>query len=279
MIILDLNQVMISNLMASLKHSDLNENLLRHMILNSIRLYRNKFYSKYGELVIACDDKDYWRRKMFPYYKSNRKKMREQSDLDWTEIFRVLNMVRDELKEFFPYPTIQISSAEADDIIASICKKYGRQLGGDPLLILSGDKDFQQLQKYANVDQYDPVRKRWLNCNDPAGFLMEHIFRGDTSDGVPNILSADDTFVSNARQRPLRAKKMDEMIRQSISDWPEDLQRNYYRNKQMIDLDLVPEDIYEEVMSQMNQEKDRSKLWNYFIKKKLKNLTECISEF
>lgn len=108
---------------------------------------------------------------------------------------------------------------------------------------------------------------------------MEHIFRGDTSDGVPNILSADDTFVSNARQRPLRAKKMDEMIRQSISDWPEDLQRNYYRNKQMIDLDLVPEDIYEEVMSQMNQEKDRSKLWNYFIKKKLKNLTECISEF
>jgi 5'-3' exonuclease len=279
MIILDLNQVMISNLMASLKHSDLNENLLRHMILNSIRLYRNKFYSKYGELVIACDDKDYWRRKMFPYYKSNRKKMREQSDLDWTEIFRVLNMVRDELKEFFPYPTIQISSAEADDIIASICKKYGRQLGGDPLLILSGDKDFQQLQKYANVDQYDPVRKRWLKCNDPAGFLMEHIFRGDTSDGVPNILSADDTFVSNARQRPLRAKKMDEMIRQSIADWPEDLQRNYYRNKQMIDLDLVPEDIYEEVMSQMNQEKDRSKLWNYFIKKKLKNLTECISEF
>lgn len=270
---------MISNLMASLKHSDLNENLLRHMILNSIRLYRNKFYSKYGELVIACDDKDYWRRKMFPYYKSNRKKMREQSDLDWTEIFRVLNMVRDELKEFFPYPTIQISSAEADDIIASICKKYGRQLGGDPLLILSGDKDFQQLQKYANVDQYDPVRKRWLKCNDPAGFLMEHIFRGDTSDGVPNILSADDTFVSNARQRPLRAKKMDEMIRQSIADWPEDLQRNYYRNKQMIDLDLVPEDIYEEVMSQMNQEKDRSKLWNYFIKKKLKNLTECISEF
>ena len=287
MIILDLNQVMIANLMVSIggHKVDVDENLLRHMILNSIRYNYVKFNKEFGELVIACDDKNYWRRNIFPYYKAGRKKSREQSDLDWNSIFQALNKIRDELKEYFPYRTIQVDTAEADDIIGALCHKYGKDLGGDPILILSGDKDFQQLQRFANVKQYDPVRKRWIRCNDPEAFLKEHILKGDVGDGVPNFLSSDDTFVSGSRQKPLRSKTINTIM---SADWPEDwsgmteeLKRNYYRNKALIDLSAVPERINKQVYTQFDdqQGKGRDKLFNYFIKNKLKNLMDSISEF
>ena len=278
MIILDYNQVALANLMVSgPKNINANEDLLRHMILNSIRMNKVKFEKEFGELVIACDATSNWRKQFFPYYKANRKKNRQDSGLDWNEIFRILNAVRDELAEFFPYPTVRVEHAEADDVIATLCHEHGRQLGGDPILILSGDKDFQQLQRYSNVSQYDPTRKKWIRCNDPETFLQEHILKGDTGDGIPNVLSSDDTFVANARQKPLRAKKIDELLQEV----PEELQVNWHRNALMIDLDRVPQDIKDETMKVLKAQsgKTRAKLFNYFIKYKLKNLTECISEF
>ena len=286
MIIVDMNQVMISSLMASLRgQPHVEENLIRHMVLNTLRVNRLKFKDQFGDMIIACDDKNYWRKQIFPYYKASRKQMREKSPLDWNAIFQVLNKIRDEIRDNFPYPVIRVESAEADDIIASFCHENGRELGGDPILILSGDKDFMQLQKYANVKQYDPVRKRFLECSDPNKFLVEHILRGDSGDGVPNFLSSDDTFVSNSRQKQLRQKVIDQIL---SADWPEDwtgmneeLIRNFNRNRLLIDLDRVPDEIRDEVKTQYQQqsEKDRSKLFNYFIKNKLKHMMENINEF
>lgn len=278
MIILDYNQVALANLMVSgPKNIQVNEDLLRHMILNSIRSNKVKFEKEFGELVIACDATSNWRKQFFPYYKANRKKNRQDSGLDWNEIFRVLNMVRDELAEFFPYPTVRVEHAEADDVIATLCREHGRELGGEPILILSGDKDFQQLQRYSNVKQYDPTRKKWIRCNDPETFLKEHIMKGDTGDGIPNVLSADDTFVANARQKPLRSKRMAELLEHV----PEELSYNYSRNRMLIDLSAVPNDIRANIKKVCEEQagKDRSKLFNYFIKYKLKNLTEVIAEF
>lgn len=282
MIILDFNQVALANLMVSgPKNIEVNENLLRHMILNSVRMNKRKFEQEFGQLIIACDATNNWRKKIFPYYKANRKKNRQESTLDWNEIFRVLNTVRDELQEYFPYPTIRIDGAEADDVIASLVDEYGRELGGDPILILSGDKDFQQLQKYANVQQYDPVRKKWIKCSDPERFLIEHIIRGDPGDGVPNVLSEDDTFVTGSRQRPVTTKKLNELIEITDVDVPDTIETNWYRNKTLIDLNFVPDGIrkgtLEVYAAQAN--KGRSKLFNYFIKHKLKNLTDVIAEF
>lgn len=286
MIIVDMNQVMISSLMASLRgQPHVEENLIRHMVLNTLRVNRAKFKDQFGDIVIACDDKNYWRKQIFPYYKASRKKMRDKSPLDWDTIFTVLNKIRDEIRDIFPYPVIQVESAEADDIIATLCHEHGRPLGGDPILILSGDKDFMQLQKYANVKQFDPVRKRFVECSDPHKYLVEHILRGDSGDGVPNFLSSDDTFVSNSRQKQLRSKIIYQIM---DADWPEDwtgmneeLLRNYYRNKSLIDLDLVPTEIKEKVLTIYNEQssKDRSKLFNYFIKNKLKHMMENINEF
>lgn len=282
MIILDFNQVAIANLMVQgTRNLEINENLLRHMILNSIRMNRVKFASEYGEMVIACDATDNWRKKYFPYYKANRKVSRDESSVDWKEMFRILNKIREEISEYFPYPTIRVETAEADDIIATLCHEHGRELGGDPILILSGDKDFQQLQRYSNVDQYDPTRKRWIRCSDPDKFLLEHILKGDASDGIPNVLSSDDTFVAKARQKPLRSKFLDTVMNEGIKSLDEDVKRNYHRNHMLIDLNNVPNDIAAQALYMYEEQsnKGRDKLFNYFIKYKLKNLTECITEF
>lgn len=285
MIIVDLNQVMLSNLLMQLgnhTNAQIEENMVRHMILNSLRSYRTKFFAEYGELVIACDNTNYWRRQLFPYYKANRKKNQEKSDLDWKAVFECLNKIRAELKEFFPYKVIDIESAEADDVIATLV--FSSCLSSVPeenkILILSGDKDFIQLQIYDNIKQYDPTRKKWITHSDPYSYKKEHILKGDSSDGVPNILSSDNCFVVGERQRPLTSKKLEHYLKIKPTEMEANIARNYFRNEQLIDLDHVPEDIRVKVMESFYaQKKDRSKLMNYFIANKLRNLTSMIGDF
>ncbi len=281
MIIVDLNQVKISTLMMQIgnhKNIKLEEDLVRHMVLNSLRAHKVKFSAEYGEMVIACDDKNYWRKQVFPYYKANRKKEREASELDWNTLFESLNRIRQELKDYFPYKVIQIEHAEADDIIAVLVKEYNH-LG--KLLILSGDKDFGQLQKYPNVTQYSPVLKKYISCTNPDLFLKEHILKGDSSDGIPNFLSEDNVFVMGIRQSPVTSKRLAGWILQEPEQFcNEAMLRNYKRNQRLIDLEFVPDDIKTQTLEQYNtQIKDRSKLFNYFIQYQLKNLMEHINEF
>ncbi len=283
MIIMDLSQVMISNLMVQLgnhTNAEIEEDLLRHMILNSIRAYNVKFKNEFGEMIIACDAGNNWRRQIFPYYKANRRKNREKSEINWTTVFETLNKVRDELKEYFPYRVIHVDGAEADDVIGTLAQTYGNT--HEKILILSGDKDFVQLQSYMNVQQFDPVRKKFRKTNDVDKFIKEHIIRGDTGDGVPNFLSADDTFVVGASQKPISQKKLDQWLESDPKEFcDENMLRGYLRNQQLVDLSFIPSDIKKEVLAQYEEQagKGRDKLFNYFIDRRLKLLVESINEF
>jgi hypothetical protein len=283
MIIVDLSQVMISNLMMQLgnhTNTEVEEDLLRHMILNSIRSYNMKFKDEYGEMIIACDDRTFWRRDIFPYYKANRKKSREKSELNWSQIFDALHKIRDELKAFFPYRVVQVDGAEADDIIGTLVMNYGDT--NEKILILSGDKDFVQLQRYNNVKQYDPVQKKFRTTNDPDRFIKEHIMRGDTGDGIPNFLSTDNCLVVGERQKPVASKKLDVWVHLKPEEFCDDrMLRGYRRNQQLVDLSFIPQNIQENVLTEYEAQagKDRKNLFNYFIEKKLKNLIESINEF
>jgi len=281
MILVDMNQISLASMMMHLhmsKSKEIDENMVRHMILNSLRMYRTRFSSEFNELVLCYDSKHYWRRDYFPQYKSSRRKSREKSDLDWDAIFLCLNKIKDELRDNMPYKFIEVYGAEADDIIGVLCSEYS-----DEIMIISGDKDFIQLQKYPNVKQYSPITKKMVNGENPGGYLKEHIFKGDTSDGVPNVLSPDNTFTDGLRQKPLTKKKIASWMEHDFEDVApnDEVKRNYQRNRKLIDLTYTPEELSSEIIDTYKEAPygDRSKLLNYFIQKRLRNLTESIGEF
>lgn len=284
MILLDLSQVMISNIMMQVgQHTDaIQPDLVRHMVINTIRSLKTKFGNEYGELVIACDAKKYWRREYFPAYKGNRKADREKSNIDWPVLFDTLNQIKSELKEFFPYRVIQVDGAEADDVIGTLTMKYGTLLNSDTkILILSGDKDFVQLQQYGNVRQYDPVRKKEIETSDPEKFLKHLVLAGDRGDGVPNVLSPDNCIIEGQRQKPLRETKIDELLRADFDSLPEEIRRNWKRNMTLIDLSYIPTHIQTSIVQEYEAQKGKSrdKLFNYLIQHKMKMLMEHIGEF
>ena len=280
MIIIDLNQVMISNLMAQSK-GDISElpdkAAVRHSILNTIRAFNMKFKDEYGTLVCAADAADPWRRDIFPNYKHQRRKGRVESKIDWSGVFGIMSDIREELTKNMPYKILHVEKCEADDIIATLVAMREE----DKYLIVSGDKDFIQLQKYSNVQQYSPILKKYVNGHDPDTYIKEHILKGDTSDGVPNVLSPDNTFVDGLRQRPLGKKKIENWLDIDIDDLQDEVKRNYQRNDKLINLDRIPEELEKEIMVEFDGAPcgDRSKLLNYFVQSRLKNLMNDIGEF
>ena len=279
MILVDMNQISLASLMMHLhmNKGELDEEMVRHMILNSVRMYRTMFNEDYGEIVLTYDSRAYWRREVFPQYKHSRRKSREADGKDWNSIFEVLNQIKDEIKEFLPYKVVETYGAEADDVIATLCKHYQ----SEKIMIVSGDKDFIQLQKYNNVSQYSPITKKLVNGVDAVVYIKEHILKGDKSDGIPNVLSPDHTFTDDLRQRPLTSKKMKSILAQDIDDLNDELKRNYQRNEKLINLDNVPEKLEGNILDDFKSATcgDRSKLLDYFIDKRLKSLTEQIGEF
>lgn len=282
MIIFDFNQVAISNLMEQIGSSKtaVEESLVRHMILNSLRTYVKKFRDSHGpEVIIACDNKKYWRRDIFPNYKASRKKIREASGHDWVTIFECLAKIKQELKDYSPYKVIDVDTAEADDIIAVLTMKYSAT---QKVMILSSDKDFAQLQKYPNVEQYSPILKKYIKEPLPAAQLKQLIIRGDKGDGIPNILSADDCFVTATRQKPITEAKIIKWMNQQPAEFcNEEMLRNYNRNEILIDLTKIPDGLKQNILDTYGDTKAKTKqqFMNYLMSNRLKNLLEVIDEF
>jgi len=282
MILFDFNQVAIANLMEQIGSSKtpVDETLVRHMILNTIRTYVKKFKESHGpEVVIACDNKKYWRRDIFPYYKAHRRKARESSGHDWASIFEVLHKIKDELRNHSPYKVIDVDTAEADDIIAVLATRYS---AFGKVMILSSDKDFAQLQKYPNVEQYSPILKRFIKEPLPAAQLKQLIIRGDKGDGIPNILSADSVIVDGIRQKPITEVKIVQWMNQTPDQFcNEEMLRNFKRNEMLIDLTKIPETLKQSIIDTYDTTKGHTKqeFMNYMMAYRLKNLIEVLNEF
>lgn len=278
MIILDLSQILYANIAVQANKSKdlLTEDFIRHLALTSIRKHKMAFSKEYGKLVIACDGRNSWRKAVFPFYKANRKKSREETGLDWKMIFAATDKIITELQETFPYTVIRIDTAEADDVIAVLCGYVP-----EPILIVSEDKDFIQLHRdfYPQVRQYNPVKSSFLNHPDPKSYLYEHIVRGDTGDGIPNIKSGDNWLVIGQRQGRITSKQLEKWRNGDIMSSMEE--RNYKRNEQLIDLKHVPLDIKEKILEDFESQKDKKAkgLFQYFTKHRLKMLMENINDF
>ncbi len=276
MILIDFTQTIIAGLMVQLKLNDgqLSEDKLRPMIINSIRNYQKKYARDYGEIVLCTDAGNPWRREYYPQYKANRKKARDADDKDWGTIFTTLQVIKDELRDNFPYRYMYVEKCEADDIIAVLVKH-----AKEPVLIVSGDKDFQQLHAYDDVRQWSPNLNKFIDCVNPQLFLKEHILTGDKSDGIPNILSSDDCMVEGIRQTPLRKPIKDKYLRISIEN-DDKYYRNYLRNQTLIDFDFIPPNVEDRILSEFeNTAPVKGKVFDYLRTHRLNELLDNIGDF
>lgn len=265
-------------------NAELSEGFLRHMILNSIRMYNKKYREEYGQMVIACDGANSWRKRVFPQYKAHRKKARAESSMDWELFFTYLNQIREEIQTNFPYKFVHIQGVEADDVIGTLVEQTQEFGKNEPVMIISSDGDFIQLQKYKNVKQFSPIQKKLVADANPHLYLFEHIIRGDKGDGIPNILSGDNAIVAGERQSPITKKKIDAWLAsaedlQSVMDT--ETYRNYQRNVQLIDLSKVPQDIKDQIINTYESQEvaPRARILDYLIKKRCNLLVESVSEF
>jgi len=287
MILVDLNQVLLAGLMAQIasqKGVKLEEGLIRHMVLNIIRTHLKTFRKEYGEVVLCSDNRKYWRKEFFPFYKAGRKKTREKSDLDWHMIFDMLAKFKQELRDNFPYKVVDVEGAEADDIIGTLVPRH---IMHENIVIISSDGDFLQLQMYNGrseftVKQYNPAQKKFLISENPIAELKEKIIRGDKGDGIPNVLSVSDCFVRDIRQTPINKGKLDKLMEKDYGLWEDENARiGFSRNQTLIDLRNIPGDIKEKIINSYEETKPapKGKILDYLIANKLKSLIDVIEEF
>ena len=278
MVLIDFTQTIIASLMVQLKRNEgeISEDFLRYLILNSLRNYQKKYGPTYGQIVLCTDAGNPWRRDFFPLYKANRKKARDNDDNDWKLIFDTLQVVKDEIRDNFPYHYMYVPNCEADDIIAVLTKRFHKE---EDILIVSGDKDFQQLLKHDNVQQYSPNRNDFIDCPDANLFLQEHILKGDKGDGIPNILSNDECLDLGIRQTPLRKNILEKYMRITIEN-DDKYYRNYIRNRTLIDLDMIPEEIVDRINTEFdNTSPVQGKVYDFLREKRITQLLDNIGDF
>jgi 5'-3' exonuclease len=279
MILIDYSAIAIASVSTLPAKEVLDENLVRHMILNSLRMHRAKHRRAYGELVICADGSQNWRKEAFPQYKYRRRDDRNVSSRDWVDVWRITNMILQEIRENFPYKIVENVNTEADDIIGVLCAETQEFGKGEDVLIISSDKDFAQLQKYNNVRQYSPVKKKFIVEEHPRQQLIELICKGDRADGIPNVLSPDNCFVDGIRQTPLKAKILEQLISDPESQGPE-VFRNFQRNYKLICLEETPAAHRKEIIyNYESQEPAKQNVLKYLVEKRCRLLIESVGDF
>lgn len=289
MILIDYSQVCVAAILAfsaDIKRGSENDkkDLIRHVALNSLRAYKKKYKKEFGEMVIACDSRNYWRKEFFPNYKGMRKKAREESDLDWGLIFNTLSEIREDLKEHFGYKVIHVDRCEADDVIAVLAESTQEFGKFEPVMIVSSDKDFKQLHEYDNVKQFSPMLKKQITVNKKElhAWLTEHVVKGDAGDGIPNIMSKDDVFMIGERQKNVSSKRLQEFIDNGFSACKNDEERrNWQRNSTLVMFKYIPDDVKESVLEayEVPPKGDKNSIMNYLIKHRCRNLLDDIEDF
>lgn len=284
MILFDTSQVIVAA--ASDYHRKTKEtidlNLLRHIALSTIVTLRNKL-QRSGEVVLCLDGKNYWRRGIFPHYKSSRKKAREQSTMDWKAFYASFDALKEEFKHYLPYTVIEVDTAEADDIIAVLAKHYSPEV---EVIIVSSDKDLIQLQEhYDNVRQFSPYHNGYTTIKSRGYSLLHHILKGDSGDGIPNFRSPDDVFLSNQRQKPVTQKLLNEADLEGIEAVCTSVEeiRNIERNRNLIDLRRIPDALEATIIQEYQHIKANkpvhTNLFEYLAKNSMQNLINRLETF
>lgn len=298
MLIIDYSQVCIAALSPFFDEMGSNptsvENLGRHAILSKIKAIRVQF-KEYGEMIIACDGKNYWRKDVHPHYKGLRKKAREESNIPWPEIYRVMDMVRNELAEHSMYKVIRHERAEADDIMAILTLhvankrlvEVGLEMDYQPVMLVTSDGDMKQLHATPNVKQYSPMHAKYVKLDkgeSAVDFLRHKIIVGDSSDGIPNAFSDINCLMDKIRQTPATEKRIKPLLESEIlSDGTNDdkIKSRLEQNETLISFHKIPQWLIDEIIEAYDTKPNgtRMTLFKYLAENKCRLLLDEIQQF
>lgn len=291
MILVDYSGV-VFGILNTMDKKNLDVDIFRHKIVNSLRVYNKKYRDAYGDMVLCLEGRS-WRREVFPEYKFKR---REASDsdqdtdtVDWEYIYGILSEVTEDIRSNLPWKVIRHPRAEADDIIGALALRTGEFGQGEPVMIVSGDHDFIQLHRLSNVKQYSPITKKLVKSPSPRRKYIEHIVKGDAGDGIPNINMADKFFVESvkgSRQKSISGKFLDAVLNAKDPDNPVEVLtteqlRNFIRNKRLVDLSMTPPDIVEKIYSDYDNYTvpENKKVLPFLIKHNMNLLIDVADDF
>ena len=279
MILLDYRQIANVVFFSGFDQNGYDEDKFKNYFINYALHFKKRFL-EYGEYVICLDSKDYWRKSIFPYYKASRKKSREESDIDYKKVYELFDAMVNDIQEHLPWKLVSAKRAEADDCIGVLATRFHQK---EKIVIVSGDKDFLQLQKYPNIVQYSPLEKKMLIEANPEIALREKIIRGDKGDGVPNCRTKDDIFVADGRSKSIMKTWLEPILKSPSFDHmlTEEEAKYYNRNKNLIDLSCIPKDISDEIISNYSNyvPNKKSKIFPYLSNNNYSNLIDRLGEF
>ena len=285
MILIDWSAISVACILGTAK-SELNNfyedkgDLLKHIIFNRLRMYNQKFSKEYGQIVLCLDSDNVWRSKYFKNYKCKRKaKKHDDKKIDWNTLLKISNSIIDILVDNFPYPVIKVRGAEGDDIIGVLARNYDEET-----VVISGDKDFNQLLGKKRIKQYDPINDKFITLTEPAWkVLLEHVIRGDTGDSIPNILSDDNVFAEGRRQKNIYVPYVEAFKERLLAkELTEEERKNWNRNVTLIDFNAIPKDLQQNIMNEYDNyvvKGTHKTLFDYLMYGKFKLLIDCANEF
>lgn len=241
----------------------------KYLFLKTFTNIINQF--KPDEVIVAMDERHSWRKNFYADYKANRKVARDGSKIDFEKFFPMLDKFLTDLTETLTNcKWIKVNECEGDDIIAIATKV----LKDKKITIISTDRDLNQLLKNKNVKQYDPVKRKYTESLNPNVDLEVKIIMGDKGDNIPAIkprcgIATAATIVSNGT--------LDELLESS-----EEIKKNYIRNKMLIDLEFIPQNIQNDIADRINsytlEKLNGNKLFNFMIKHRLSSMLDNLQE-
>lgn len=200
----------------------------KHLVFNSIQYIKNKFK---GDIVLALDSKNNWRKDLYPEYKANRTKSKDDSDINFDEFFAEVDKVTDVIRESFPFKVVKVDKAEADDIAGVISSVYGNER---EIILITSDHDWSQALSHGkHIKLYDPIKKEFTELSDfeneiietPLGemsrFTLIHGLIGDSGDNVPSITGQtefSESFKSYLKENEIYTECVSEFNKMSIKD-------------------------------------------------------------
>lgn len=267
---------------------DINYDMLEYLVFNSISSLL--FKERVNEVILALDSKS-WRKLIYPNYKADRKKKKEESKINWDEFHNWKHNFLDEVKNNLPFKVLYINKAEADDIIGTLVLNDRLK----DCVIVSMDSDYLQLCNKCRI--YNPIKKEYRTPVNPEKFLFEAAVLGQKKDYISNSRTPLDwpdwkkrpPFGEKGLEKLLLNNELDSFLDTEISYFfkNEETQEEYSStilprklyelNLKLIDLKCTPNVIKDAILNQYDtytMDANPNDLYLYFTNKKWNEVLE-----